>query len=143
MGRRKGPLRVFCLEGEWEPDDPADRQSVRPLLELLEDQGRVESFYCDVATHEELAYYLRRWTEGSLKDFPFAYLAFHGLPGALCLNDDRSDPNSTVSLDVLGDLLEDDVMDGQSTSPLALCSTRPRDDRSVSQANPRPSRDGL
>jgi hypothetical protein len=127
--RKEDPLRVFCLEGEWEPDDPADRQSVRPLLQLLEDQGLVESFHRDVATHEELAHYLRRWTEGSLEDYPFAYLAFHGRPGALCLNDDESDPRSAISIERLGDLLKGRC--GRRAIHFAACSVLDLDPEAV------------
>ena len=37
MTSREDRLGVFCLEGEWEPEDPHARQSVRPMLDLLED----------------------------------------------------------------------------------------------------------
>jgi len=106
MTSREDRLGVFCLEGEWEPEDPHARQSVRPMLDLLEDQKLIRFFHRDVATYAELRHYLDRWTSGGLDEFSFGYLGFHGEPAALHLNDDER-PDSVISLEQLGTDLAD------------------------------------
>ena len=105
MARHDEPLGVLCLEGEWEPDDPANRQSVRPMMTMLEDLGLIRFFHRDVATYAELQHYLTRWTTDSLGDYRFGYFAFHGGPRELCLNENKKDEHSAVSLETLGGLL--------------------------------------
>lgn len=82
------PLGVLSIEGEWDKDRPADRQSVRPLLSVLEAQGDIESFHRDAATRAELYHLLDRWTsEARYRNFRFLYLSFHGAPGLVALSD--------------------------------------------------------
>ena len=77
---------IFCLEGEWDHEAVTSKLSVRPLLELIEMLDvSGGTFHRDVATREELAYYLQRWADDEEVDFPVAYFAFHGSPGCLAL----------------------------------------------------------
>jgi hypothetical protein len=81
-----GEPGIFCLEGEWDHQAVTSKLSVRPLLELIE-MLEVSGgwFHRDVATREELAYYLGRWVDDEEADFPVAYFALHGSPGCLAL----------------------------------------------------------
>lgn len=91
---------VFCLEGDWWND--LNRSStVRPILELLGANGRkkkVPFVHRDVATLDELEFYLRVWTQKRYAGYPILYLAFHGSPGEIALSDWRK-KTSSVSLD--------------------------------------------
>jgi hypothetical protein len=78
MSARRKP-GVLCLEGEWYGAE--DRTSVQPMLEMLERSGHIRAMWRDVATREELRFYVDRWTHKSWADYPLLYLAFHGAPG--------------------------------------------------------------
>ncbi|WP_374457960.1 DUF6642 family protein [Nocardioides sp.] len=78
---------IFCLEGEWD-DDLRRRRSVLPILELFERLGIARYVHRDVATREELAYYLKRWRLKSYQDYQLLYLAMHGDIGELDLGRD-------------------------------------------------------
>ncbi len=93
-------VRVFCLEGNWRPDDLALRDSLDPLLQLLERHRLIDYIRRDVATRAELEHYLRIWGRRDYKDYEFCYLAFHGNRGRAVLLDDDG-----VSLEELGSLL--------------------------------------
>ncbi len=73
---------IFCLEGEWEPD-LRKRDSVLPVLELLERLGEIKFIYRDVATTQEVTGYLTKWGQSRYDDFPVLYLATHGDKGQL------------------------------------------------------------
>jgi hypothetical protein len=77
----------MSIEGEWKPSLPDDRQSVRPLLGLLEQQDDIAWSHRDAATREELHYLLERWsTERPYRDHRFLYLSFHGSAGTIRLS---------------------------------------------------------
>lgn len=98
---------IFCLEGDWW-GDLKRASSVRPILDLLKqwDPYFIPYIYRDVGTVESLRYYLRKWTLKAHRGYPILYLAFHGDPGALYVGDRRS-PQSTVTLDLLEEMLTD------------------------------------
>jgi hypothetical protein len=79
--RAKG---IYCLEiGEWY-GSLKDKNSVEPVLQLLHDSpDRVPYIHRDVATEEELQYYLRKWVQSRHVAYPILYLAFHGSPGCI------------------------------------------------------------
>jgi hypothetical protein len=78
---------IFCLEGTWaDHRELADRTSVVHQLRMFEDAracGKV--IHRDVATRGEFDYYVREWPlkETYRREYPLAYLAFHGARGAL------------------------------------------------------------
>lgn len=78
MSTRRKP-GVLCLEGEWYGAE--DRTSVQPMLDMLERSGHITAMYRDVATREELRFYVDRWTHKDWGNYPLLYLAFHGAPG--------------------------------------------------------------
>jgi hypothetical protein len=89
---------VFCLEGEWDRNLRL-RNSVLPLLELLERLEVARSIHRDVATIEEFDYYLKRWAQKGYSDYQVLYLASHGDSGSLELGRD------SVTLNELGEKL--------------------------------------
>lgn len=84
------PKGVFCLEGDWW-NDMNQSSTVRPILELAGAGAskKVPFVHRDVATREELEFYLRVWTQTRYRKFPILYLAFHGSPGEIHLSDGR------------------------------------------------------
>jgi hypothetical protein len=98
---------VFCLEGDWW-NDLNRTSTVRPILELGGAGGRkktVPFVHRDVATREELAFYLRVWTQKRYAGYPILYLAFHGSPGQIALSDWRR-KSASVSLDWIAETLD-------------------------------------
>ena len=73
---------VFCLEGEWNAD-LRKRESVLPMLDLLERLGELKAIHRDVATTSELEHYLTTWAQRRYEDYPVLYLATHGDKGLL------------------------------------------------------------
>lgn len=84
MQKRKG---IYCLEtGEWFTTLKC-KNSVEPVLQLLQDSPlSVPYIHRDIATKEELHYYIQKWTQAKHKDYPILYLAFHGSPGYIHLS---------------------------------------------------------
>lgn len=77
---RQNPPGVLCLEGPWSAK-LTDRSTVRPLLEVLEEQKLIRYAYRDAVTVAEFEQYMLQWTQNQYADHGFAYLAFHGDPG--------------------------------------------------------------
>jgi hypothetical protein len=88
-GKVSGMDGIFCLEGEWD-GRLTDRASVEPYLRVLSAVDCCgDLIHRDVATRDELAYYLDKWLDQRYAAFPLAYLAFHGSPAAICLGRDE------------------------------------------------------
>ena len=98
--KRWKPKGVFCLEGAWDADLKS-KQSVRYMLQLLSAVEGLNYIHKDVATLEELQFYLKRWRLKRYDDHPILYLAFHGRPQTVLLG------TRSLSLDDIADLLED------------------------------------
>ena len=76
---------IYCLEiGEWF-GSAKQTHSVEPILQLLNRCKKNPYIHRDIATHEELVYYLQHWTQKRFSSHPILYLAFHGTPGCLLL----------------------------------------------------------
>jgi hypothetical protein len=80
------PGGIFCLEGQWDRD-LADRSSVEPTLDLLNRLGLARFIHKDVATREELEYFLDRWLLKKYADYRVGFFAMHGEPTRLLLTD--------------------------------------------------------
>ena len=92
--RRAKPIRdkkevIYCLEGIWRHDteDSYDQRSqdssVRPLLEYLKVNEYWDFRHRNVATLEEVAYYLEyEWSKCTLGSL--LWLPMHGSPGCIC-----------------------------------------------------------
>ena len=91
---------IFCLEGEWNPEDLSSRTSVEPILDLLERLGLATTIHRDVATTAELTFYLGKWVQRRYVRYPILYLACDGDAGALWLGSDG------IGFDELAALLE-------------------------------------
>jgi hypothetical protein len=81
MARRSTP-RIFCLEGDW-GSNLKDKSSVRPLLDFLVQDARIDFIYRDIGTIEELQFYIRKWGQNQYKRYSIGYFAFHGEPGCI------------------------------------------------------------
>jgi hypothetical protein len=93
------PRGIFCLEGDWAASIRS-RQSVEPLLKLLEDCGATKYIHRDVATRAELDHYLDRWLSRGMTRYKIGYLGFHGSRQTLHLS-----KKEDISLDQLADQL--------------------------------------
>jgi hypothetical protein len=94
--RRPG---IFCLEGEW-TNSLTSTLSVRPQLEMLVPHGiSAVPIHRDVATREELFYYLDKWLQPGYERYTVGYLAFHGEESCIGLGQEE------VTLDELADSL--------------------------------------
>ena len=96
---------IYCLEiGDWF-GSLKKKTSVEPILQLLKESPlEVQYIHRDVATEEELHYYLRKWTQTRYRDYPILYLAFHGSPG--CIHLSKADGHGkTITTDDLFALL--------------------------------------
>jgi hypothetical protein len=91
---------IFCLEGEWD-SDLRRRESVLPMLELLERLAIAQSIHRDVATKDEFFYYLKKWGQRGYHNYFILYLASHGDSGRLELGKDA------VTIDELEEELAD------------------------------------
>ncbi|MDH3017530.1 hypothetical protein QEN40_18650 [Gordonia alkanivorans] len=97
----KSTLGVFCLEGDWNVEDPADRLTIEPALEMLDRVGVLKLHHRNVNTHAELWRHLDNWNTKAFDAYRFLYLGFHGEPEVL---DISGDP---LGLDTLGARLQD------------------------------------
>ncbi|MBI1374907.1 MAG: hypothetical protein GC159_19490 [Phycisphaera sp.] len=104
-GVRRHVKGVFCLEGEWN-ESLKKTSSVKPILELLRQWApyHVPSIHRNVATSDELRYYLDKWLLKTYADHPILYLAFHGDPGTIYIGEQHRE-ESHVTLDVMEDAL--------------------------------------
>jgi hypothetical protein len=75
---------VFCVEGAWD-NNLKDRSSVLPTLELLERLQIATYIHRDVATPEELDFYLGKWVQRQYDDYAVLYIACHGGRGEIQL----------------------------------------------------------
>jgi len=98
MARRRKP-GIFCLEGDWSPN-LRNQDSVRPLLQFLQQDGRIDFIHRDVGTPEELEFYVNKWSQRSYSSYRIGYFAFHGKPGRIFIG------RRTLTLEQLGDIME-------------------------------------
>lgn len=100
MAKGKG---VFCLEiADWF-GTMKKKNTVEPLLELLHHSPlEVPYIHRDVATKDELNFYLKKWTLAEYKNYPILFLAFHGAPGEIFL----AQNNKVIRIDELLKILE-------------------------------------
>jgi len=87
---KQRPKGVYCLEiGDWY-GSLKKKNSVESVLQLLRESPlEVPYIHRDIATQEELSYYINKWTQQRLDNYPILYLAFHGSPGCIYLYNDK------------------------------------------------------
>lgn len=81
MPRRSIP-GIFCIEGPWS-SSLAARETVKPLLEYLEQVGQVRHVHHRARTKDEVLHLLRRWPQAQYSRYPLGYIGFHGSGGTL------------------------------------------------------------
>ncbi|GIF67708.1 hypothetical protein Ais01nite_57430 [Asanoa ishikariensis] len=91
---------IFCVEGQWHRS-LTDKSSVLPTLDMLNRLKRCAYIHKDVATAEELRYFLTRWTEQRYASFRVGHFAMHGEAKQLFVND-----RIRVGLDEIAETLE-------------------------------------
>jgi hypothetical protein len=113
---------IFCLEGIWN-SDLQRKSTVQPILNMLEVNSGIKYIYQDVATIEELEFYLDKWKQLRYRRYPILYLAFHGEHGLLLIGKKK------YTLDRLAEYLERSC--SRSILLLASCSTLKTDIRNI------------
>jgi hypothetical protein len=111
---------IFCLEGLWE-DDLRKKDTVAPILELLEKREKIPYIHRDCAIREEFSFYISKWTQKKYQDYPILYLAFHGSERNIYFS------NGKCSLDEISDLLAEKCK--KSIIIIASCSVMKVDKR--------------
>jgi hypothetical protein len=115
MGRMKdGAKGIFCVESLWNSRLVGDRQSVRPLLEVLNITRDTKFVHLTCNTIGELEFNLKSLRRH--RRFGILYLAFHGTNGAIHLAD-----GSKLRVDELGEMVGE-TLDGW-VAHFASCST--------------------
>ena len=87
---------IACLESLWDKDIE-HRLSVAPILELSSTINNVKFIHLSCNTIEELAHHLNLLKKK--RGYGILYLAFHGRPGRIVLND------TPIDLEVLADFM--------------------------------------
>ncbi|MCL2689299.1 MAG: hypothetical protein FWE57_05570 [Chitinispirillia bacterium] len=78
------PRGIFCIEGLWN-DNLKAKASIVPILNMLEMNGGIPFIHQTAATKEELEFYISKWKQPALKNYPVLYLAFHGAKSAILI----------------------------------------------------------
>jgi hypothetical protein len=91
---------IYCLEGLWD-DDLRNKPSVKPMLELLHCNEKIDFIYHAVATFEEIEFFIKKWMLKKYRKYPLLYFAFHGESNNIMLGDKRP-----YSLDDLAELVK-------------------------------------
>lgn len=94
-------LGVFCLEGNWQPDDLRLKDSVEPVLQLLQYHGVIEYIRRDIATRAELDHYISLWASRRYERYEVCYFAFHGDEGKALMLDEED-----LTLRALGNMIK-------------------------------------
>jgi hypothetical protein len=115
---------IFCLEGLWD-NNLRRKSTVQPILNMLEVNSGVPYIHQNVATVEELEFFLSRWKQPRYRNFPILYLAFHGENEALLIG------KIEYTLDRLSTLLLESCKN--SIIILASCSTLKTDLRNINR----------
>ena len=121
---------IFCIETSDWWGSYGDTSSVRPVLDLL--AGGIDPkpnvVHRSVATREELRHYLGRWRR--TRRFPILWLAFHGAPGVVYL-DDRGRKSHTLTLDDIATMIGPRL--SERLIHLGSCSTLNIDRRRITR----------
>lgn len=113
---------IFCLEGLWD-NDLKRKSTVQPILSMLEVNNNVRYIHQDVATVQELEFYLESWKLARYRGYPILYLAFHGDDESLLIGKD------VYTLEHLAEILADSCRN--SVIFFASCNTLRTDKRNI------------
>lgn len=75
---------IYCIEGNWNIN-PRNKQSTRPILDILYHSCNIKYVYYKCNTREEFFEALRRYKFSRYKNYSILYIAFHGKPNGICI----------------------------------------------------------
>lgn len=78
---------IICFEtGEFAKNSTENQFVALPLLEFMKQAMEIDFIYRQIATRQELEYYLKKIGEKRFQNkYDVVYFSFHGEPGNLCL----------------------------------------------------------
>lgn len=115
---------IYCLEGNWNKH-PKSKQSIKPILDLLQTSCNVKYIYKRCLTKEEFISYLEKFTQKRYKNYPILYIAFHGRKNKILIG------NEYVTLKEISNLLEG-KLEGKMVH-FGSCSTLGTTERNISE----------
>lgn len=94
---------IICFEtGEFAKYSTKNQFAALPLLEFMKQAMSIDYIYRQIATRQELEYYLKKIGDKRFQNnFDVIYFCFHGEPGSLFLTQNGK---SLVSLDDLAEM---------------------------------------
>lgn len=94
---------IICFEtGEFAKYSTENQFAALPLLEFMKQAMGIDYIYRQIATRQELEYYLKKIGEKRFQNkFNVVYFSFHGMPENLCITQNG---NSLVSFDDLAEM---------------------------------------
>lgn len=90
---------IYCLEGNWN-NHPNSKQSIRPILDLLNTTYKVKYIYKKCLTKNDFLLHLEKFTYKRYKNYPILYLAFHGRRNKILIG------NEYITLKEISNVLE-------------------------------------
>lgn len=95
---------IFCLEADW-VKNLKYQYSIKPMLELVSKSLNIDYVWKSINNLEGFKFYLHEITKTKYDKYKIIYLAFHGLPNEISVN------NEFLNLDDLGDILRNKLKD--------------------------------
>lgn len=94
--------QIFCIEGDWHPD-LREKDTIENALKFMETASgmKIKYIHRHCSTHEELQNRIVEYNKRRYNKFSIFYLAFHGVPNGLKLNNKQ-----ILTLDELADMAE-------------------------------------
>lgn len=94
--------QIFCIEGDWHPD-LREKDTIENALKFMETASgmKIKYIHRHCSTHEELQNRIVEYNKRRYNKFSIFYLAFHGVPNGLRLNNKQ-----ILTLDELADMAE-------------------------------------
>ena len=80
-----GKFGLFSLESEWD-HNLTNKETVQPLLEVLENSANIKFIHRRVATKGELKYFLDLWLKRKYSDYNIFSIDTHGTQNGLWLH---------------------------------------------------------
>lgn len=95
---------IICFEtGEFAKYRTENQFAALPLLEFMKRQMGIDYIYRQIATRQELEYYLKKIGDKHFQNkFGVVYLSFHGMPENICLSQNGK---NNVSFDDLAEMV--------------------------------------
>lgn len=87
---------ILCIESDWSESIDLPKQSVYPLLELIQMEYKIKILHLNCNTFEEFQHDLNL----ANRKYGIIYLAFHGKPGKLLIQ------NKEITLDELAEIMK-------------------------------------